>query len=94
MSGQQNENAATAAGRTEMEDLPQPEKELTADEAKDVKGGLLLPAVQSVREASKVAAGPGGGPHAADKNICSLGEVEGNFGGVGDVNKKFGDGSV
>lgn len=53
MSGQQNENAATAAGRTEMEDLPQPEKELTADEAKDVKGGLLLPAVQSVREAAR-----------------------------------------
>jgi hypothetical protein len=35
--------------RVNIEDLPQAEQELTAEEAKDVKGGigLLLPAVQT-----------------------------------------------
>jgi len=39
--------------RINIEDLPQAEQELTAEEAKDVKGGLLLPAVQAAREAAR-----------------------------------------
>lgn len=40
--------------RVNIEDLPQPEQELTAEEAKEVKGGIgmLLPAIQKVREAT------------------------------------------
>ncbi|HVQ37282.1 MAG TPA: hypothetical protein VMS31_07110 [Pyrinomonadaceae bacterium] len=42
------------ASRINIEDLPQAEQELTSEEAKDVKGGILigmlLPAVQKVRE--------------------------------------------
>ena len=39
--------------RISIDDLPQTEQELTAEEAKDVKGGLiglLLPAVQKIRD--------------------------------------------
>ena len=49
--------------RINIDDLPQAEQELTAEEAKDVKGGavlmgMLLPAVQKVREsASTTSAG-------------------------------------
>jgi len=38
--------------RINVEDLAQAEQELTSEEAKDVKGGMLLPAVQKVREAA------------------------------------------
>ena len=38
--------------RVNVEDLPRQEQELSDEEAKDVKGGLLLPAVQKVREAA------------------------------------------
>lgn len=38
--------------RINVEDLPQTEQELSAEEAKEVQGGLLLPAVQKVREAA------------------------------------------
>jgi len=38
--------------RINIEDLPQAEQELTTAEAQDVKGGLLLPAIQKVREAA------------------------------------------
>ncbi len=38
--------------RVNIEDLPAREQELSDEEAKDVKGGLLLPAVQRVREAA------------------------------------------
>lgn len=43
--------------RINIEDLPQAEQELTAEEAKDVKGGLLLPAVQAAREAARSTTG-------------------------------------
>ena len=36
--------------RIKVEDLPEPEQELTDEESKNVKGGL--PAVQKVREAA------------------------------------------
>jgi len=38
--------------RISVEKIPQAEQELTADEAKDVKGGIghLLPAIQKVRD--------------------------------------------
>ena len=38
--------------RINIEDLPQAEQELTPEESRDVQGGLLLPAVQKVREAA------------------------------------------
>lgn len=38
--------------RVNIDDLPQAEQELTAEEAKNVKGGLLLPAIQKVRDAA------------------------------------------
>ena len=43
--------------RISIEDLPQAEQELTAEEAKDVKGGMLLPAVQAAREAARSTSG-------------------------------------
>lgn len=36
--------------RVKVEDLPKPERELTEEEAKKVKGGL--PAVQKIRDAA------------------------------------------
>lgn len=39
--------------RVNIEDLPAREQELSDEEAKDVKGGLLLPAIQSAREAAR-----------------------------------------
>lgn len=41
---------ATQPQKTTVEDLPEPEKELTLEEASQVKGGL--PAVQKVRDAA------------------------------------------
>jgi hypothetical protein len=48
MSDEKSEN------RINIEDLPQAEQELSAEEAKEVQGGIgmLLPAVQKVREAA------------------------------------------
>ena len=44
--------------RVSIDDLPQAEQELTAEEAKNVKGGailmgMLLPAIQKVESANK-----------------------------------------
>lgn len=43
--------------RISIEDLPQAEQELTAEEAQDVKGGiligLLLPAVQKIQKVNE-----------------------------------------
>jgi len=50
--------------RINIDDLPQGEQELTAEEAKDVKGGavlmgMLLPAVQKVRESASTTTSAG-----------------------------------
>lgn len=43
-------NEETQPQKNVVEDLPEPEKELTVEEASQVKGGL--PAVQKVRDAA------------------------------------------
>lgn len=56
----ENEMSEENDNRISIDDLPQAEQELTAEEAKDVKGGLiglLLPAVQSVQKVREPAKG-------------------------------------
>lgn len=74
MSDAQNDNAATTAGRTEMEDLPQAERELTDTEANDIQGGFK----DNVRTARE--------------HGSSITSAQNSA--LGDVNNKFGDGSV
>lgn len=58
--------------RINVEDLPRQEQELSDEEAKDVKGGLLLPAVQKAREAAARTS-------ATDDDSASGNRVQGNF---------------
>ena len=49
-----NTKTKTTKKRTQTQEMPKTAQELTADEAKKVKGGIgmLIPAVQKVRQAA------------------------------------------